>query len=65
MKDAIGYYALAIDLRPDDADYRYARGNALSDQSEYPVAIEDYNEALRLVPRFANAYYNRGIALRN
>ena len=35
---------------------------AWSDKKEYDKAIADYNEAIRLDPKDANAYINRGMA---
>ena len=29
---------------------------------QYQRAIEDYNEAIRIKPDYADAYYNRGVA---
>ncbi|HEY9611173.1 tetratricopeptide repeat protein, partial [Allocoleopsis sp.] len=34
-------------------DIRYGLG-------EYQRSVEDYNQAIRLNPNYANAYYNRG-----
>jgi len=36
------------------------RGAAYDDLGQYNLAIEDYNEAMRLKPDYAEAYYNRG-----
>ena len=68
MKDqgaALGYYTKALELRPNEPDYRFARGNALSDLGKYEEAITDYDEAITIVVSFGNAYYNRGIAKQN
>ena len=41
------------------------RGVAYRVKSNYGAALDDFNEALRLVPDFANAFNNRGVAYRN
>ena len=38
------------------------RGNAFNNAKKYDRAIEDYNEALRLKPDFAQAFSDRGAA---
>jgi tetratricopeptide (TPR) repeat protein len=40
----------------------YNRGNAYRGLGEYSQAIENYDQALRLVPGYAKAYGNRAIA---
>ena len=37
-------------------------GNAKSELGDYRGAIQDYNKAIELNPKYANAYYNRGNA---
>ncbi|MGV8120082.1 MAG: tetratricopeptide repeat protein [Candidatus Xenobiia bacterium LiM19] len=57
---------MAIKVAPDNAyaqAYAYQlRGNAYRCKREYDKAIEDYNTAIKLMPDFANTYYNRGFA---
>jgi Ca-activated chloride channel family protein len=43
---------------------RYNLGNALYEKKEYPAAIQAYRDALRLVPRDADAQRNLEMALR-
>jgi tetratricopeptide (TPR) repeat protein len=38
------------------------RGVQKADRQDHRGAIEDYTQALRLYPDFANAYYNRGVS---
>jgi tetratricopeptide (TPR) repeat protein len=41
------------------------RGVAYRVKKNYAEAIDDFNEAIRLVPNAANAFNNRGVAYRN
>ena len=41
------------------------RGVAYRLKASYPQAIDDFNEAIRLEPKYANAFNNRGVAYRN
>jgi tetratricopeptide (TPR) repeat protein len=41
----------------------YRRGNAYNAQGKYDLAIQDYDEAVRLHPKHANTFSNRGVAL--
>ena len=40
----------------------YNRGNAYLDLKRYRKAIADYDEAVRIRPRYAKVYFNRGLA---
>lgn len=39
------------------------RGNAYDEKADYTRAMADYNEAIRLNPQSATAFYNRAISL--
>jgi len=52
-------------LRADDADTAYEKGNAALAKNDNTQAIASYNEALRLNPKLAEAYVNRGLAYEN
>jgi len=38
------------------------RGLPTLNSNQYPLAIENYNQAIRLKPDDAGAYYNKGLA---
>ena len=40
----------------------FGRGFLYHELGQYERAIEDYSETIRLDPRVADAYYNRGLA---
>lgn len=42
----------------------FHKGNDLAAKGEYDKAILSYDEAIRLYPNYAKAWYNKGIALR-
>jgi len=48
-----------IGIRPETVLY-YNRGNAFARMRQYQLAMEDYNQSIRLQPNFAPAYFNRG-----
>lgn len=66
FNEAIVEYTEEIQKNPKDARYKarayVSRGIAYAGKLEYDKAIADYNEALRLSPKFSSAYYNRGVA---
>ena len=43
----------------------YNRGSAYSNKRDYDGAIKDFDEAIRLDPKYVVAYYNRGNARQN
>lgn len=58
---AIAAYDKAIDLNQDGRAYNN-RGAAQLELGRYQAAIDDFAEAIRLQPDFADAYYNQGNA---
>jgi len=76
--EAIRLYTVELEKNPKNATAFVIRGNchlqlgeldsAAGDtneaMSDYDMAIADYGEAIRLVPKFAAAYHNRGTAWR-
>jgi len=61
--EALEQYALAIRLRPDDAQSYYNRGLTWFAIGRYGEAVADYSRALSLEPWYREAYLNRGNAL--
>ena len=55
-------YSQAIELKPDDAEAYYNRGNTKSELGNLRSAIADYDRAIELKPDNAKAYNNRGFA---
>jgi tetratricopeptide (TPR) repeat protein len=62
-QEALASCDLALSLRPDYADARYNRGNALAALGRHQDAIESYDGALALEPNRLDALNNRGLAL--
>lgn len=63
LKSAIvqGDLSDAIALSPQNPYLYYNRGCLFAQRCDYPHAIDDFTEAIRLESRLAEAYYNRGL----
>jgi len=60
---AIADYNQVIQIDPNFAAVVYmGRGNAKSDLGDNQGAIADYTQAIQMYPKYADAYYNRGLA---
>lgn len=57
-----GDFAEAIKEAPKNVYLFFNRGNLYAMAKNYTRAIDDYTRAIDLDPRFAEAYYNRGLA---
>jgi tetratricopeptide (TPR) repeat protein len=51
----------SVDLYENYARTCDMRGSFYTNARKYDLALKDYNEALRIKPGFAQAYYNRGV----
>ena len=61
--EALRHYDGAIDPSQPDALNLYRRGAALDALGQSDRALRDYNQAIRLDPRYPLAYYARGVLL--
>ena len=64
MTSAAVMLAIPEKAQADSASYYYNRGNDKDDEGDYYGAISDYNKAIEINPRYADAFINRGIAKR-
>jgi tetratricopeptide (TPR) repeat protein len=59
--DPVTYYSLAMEKNPASAIAIYSRGTILmSEKQEYQKAMTDFDQAIRLLPGYPQAYLNRG-----
>ena len=62
-EEAVKHYSRAVEMRPNFALPYIYRGDIYRKMGEFDLAIEDYTEAIRLVPTTrTSAYHGRGIA---
>ncbi len=61
--EALKHYDSAIDPAQPDALTLYRRGAALDALGQSDRALNDYDQAIRLDPRYPLAYYARGVLL--
>ncbi|MEE3371478.1 MAG: tetratricopeptide repeat protein [Planctomycetota bacterium] len=50
---------------PDKAIKEYNKGVSFADREDWSAAITHFNQAIRIDPDYAEAYYNRGLAHRD
>jgi serine/threonine-protein kinase len=62
--EAVGYYRVAVALRPDSTPAHNNLGIALEHTKDLDGAMAEYRRAIDLDPTFAPAYANLGSALR-
>jgi Flp pilus assembly protein TadD len=51
------------ELKAELAEFRTSKGIALASQGKYDEAVKAYDEAIRLDPNYAKAWYNKGVAI--
>ncbi len=68
--EALNYLTQAIEREPNTAQYYHIRGNLNENQKNYEAAIADFNAALAIDPKLADAeaglgrvYYNQAVKL--
>jgi serine/threonine-protein kinase len=64
IEEAVGYFRVAVALRPGAAIAHVCLGNALKHKGDQDGAIREYKEAIALEPKLAVAHSNLGGALR-
>ena len=52
-----------MEIKPDDAETWYNKGNVFSDLKNLDEAIKCYDKALEIQPNYVDAWYNKGLAL--
>lgn len=63
LQQALDYCSKALQIYPNSAFLYYNRANYYAKSQRLVEAIEDYNTAIALQANFAEAYYNKGLAL--
>ena len=59
--NSTSHFVIAAETQMMAEDF-FRRGNLKYDQNDFQGAIEDYNQAIKIKPDYAEAYYNRGLA---
>ncbi|MFV9871304.1 MAG: tetratricopeptide repeat protein, partial [Rickettsia conorii subsp. raoultii] len=55
--------ALALEDKRDSSVYYYNKGTNLAILGKYELAIEFFNKAIKLNPKFSKIYNNKGLTL--
>ena len=61
---AIGFYTITVSLDPHDAAAFFSRGASYANMGQFPLAIADFSESIRLKPQW-DSFYTRGRAYEN
>jgi hypothetical protein len=62
-KESITVWVDVVSKNPDYAYGFFGLGNSQHERKDYGRAIECFNRAIALEPKFTKAYYNRGVSL--
>jgi len=57
--DGLGFFNAALNIKKDPAIYNN-RGNIYQKLKQFELALDDYDAAIKLNPRFLEAHYNKG-----
>lgn len=55
---------IAVNLRPENAEFHYNLANAIREDNRFPAAIQEYKRALQINPNHFKALLNLGDSLR-
>lgn len=62
FEGALKDFSEAIDYTPENPKLWYYRGNVYINMSKITEAVTNYNKAIELDDKYADAYFNRGYA---
>ena len=62
-KDDLSLFSQAVQTSPDSPYIHFNLGNILSHSESYEKAVDEYNKAIALFPRYIEAYNNKAFVL--
>ncbi|ACL04831.1 TPR repeat-containing protein [Desulfatibacillum aliphaticivorans] len=61
-REAVDQYTRAVELKPESAQARLARGHVYVKMKDLHKALEDYDKAVSLDPALGQAYFHRALS---